>query len=55
MFQACLDREIKSAQVWLSDIIFSKHFEQLVASTLQFGQLPVNTKAEFLERRARSV
>jgi hypothetical protein len=45
MFQACLDREIKSGSIGAglaARYDFTKHFEQLVASALQFGQLPVN-------------
>jgi hypothetical protein len=45
VFQACLDREIQSGAIGTSLAVrydFSKHFDQLVASALQFGQLLVN-------------
>ena len=46
MLQARLDREIKSGSIsagLATRYDFAKHFEQLVASALQFGQLPVNS------------
>jgi hypothetical protein len=60
MFQACLDREIKSGSIsagLAARYDFAKHFEQLVASALQFGQLPVNplsrSRSEMLLSRQR--
>jgi hypothetical protein len=45
VFQACLDREIQSGSIGAGSAArydFSKYFEHLVASALQFEQLPVN-------------
>ena len=46
MFQAGLDREIQSGSIGAglaARYDFSKHFEKLVVSAFQFGQLPVQS------------